>query len=211
MIKSLLISFKIINICEDSDEMSLYSTRSDSELLESLGSGNEHAFEEIYNRYWERLYKNASNILRDEDQSTDVVQEIFISLWTKREVTSIDNLAGYLHRAVKFQIANVIRHQKIRESFFDEVKALSLRIENYDPYDQCELLEVLDKGVDDLPEKCRKIFELSRRENLSHKEIADRLGISLRTVENQISIALKRLRVTVSDFLAVALLLLSKL
>ncbi len=179
------------------------SQRSDSDLLESLRSGDYRAFEEIYARYWARLFKSANNLLRDQEQSIDLLQEIFVSLWIKRESVTIENLSAYLYGAVRFQVSNHIRHQKIRESFFDEVKALSLRFETQDRYDIVELEDVLDKGINRLPRKCREIFRLSRYEHLSHKEIADRMGISARTVENQIGIALKRLRISVGDFLTV--------
>ena len=184
-----------------------YNDYEDAKLVELLYQGDHHAFETIYQRYWERLYRSAYGIFRDQEQVIDIVQEIFTSLWLKRGQVKIDNLSAYLYKAARFQVAKLIRHQKVRESFFDEVKALSMNgFDSHDPHDYQELVSKIEQGVESLPDRCREVFRLSRQEHLSNKEIAERMGISVRTVENQISRAMKRLRISASDYLVLCII-----
>ncbi|WP_109695676.1 RNA polymerase sigma factor [Chitinophaga deserti] len=175
--------------------MGAYLTYTDSELLEQLRAGNRQAFEEIYRRHWKDMYRTAYLILHDEAASTDIVQDIFVWCWEKREAMQVSSLGGYLAMAVRYKVANYIRREKVRARFFDEVEKLQIPEGGEElTLELKELRVIIAQFTDELPGRCRDIFYLSRFEYLSNKEIAARLGISEKTVENQITIALKRLR-----------------
>ena len=167
----------------------------DQELLTLVKDGSRVAFEEIYRRYWKDMYKAGFFVLRDADQTMDLLQEIFVKFWEHGSNLEISALKAYLINAVKYKVANSIRHRKIRDTFFAE--AQKINFEHYHPDDQLELADLkhmIDLATASLPAKCREVFLLSRNEELSNKEIASRLGISEKTVESQMTIALKRLK-----------------
>ena len=174
---------------------------SDKGLLNSLVKNDRDAFEEIFDRYWSRLYIFAYNVLEDKDTCEDIIQEIFISLWERRQEVIIDNLSSYLYSSVKYKIANHFRNGKITENFLGKwVKSLGAK--NIE--DSIEFKEIsfkVEKLINELPEQRRLIFNLSKKNNLSHKEIAEKLGISVRTVKNQVSSALKFIRDSLSFLL----------
>ncbi len=182
-----------------------YRNYSDEELICLLNQGEKKAFDEIYRRYWNPMFQSAYNVVRDWDACMDIIQELFIWIWSHRSSMKVTTLKGYLFAAVKFKVANYIRYGKIRESFFDDVRKLgepSVSVE--ESVEVKDLLVVIARFTGELPEKCREVFMLSRNEHLSNKEIAARLGISVKTVENQITVALKKLRsslVRLSSFL----------
>lgn len=177
--------------------MADYYSLSDIQLLHLLRRSDAAAFTEIYKRYWEFLYKSSFSILKDCDISDDIVQDIFVWLWSNREKHLTDSLKPYLYTAVKYKVANVIRHGKVKEIFFEKV------VQNYqeaevDPnnLEVKELKEVIAQFTSNLPERARMIFDLSRNKLLSNKEIAEQLGISEKTVENQMNISLKKLKIS---------------
>ncbi|WP_207534198.1 RNA polymerase sigma-70 factor [Desertivirga arenae] len=168
--------------------------------LNLLKEGDRKAFELVFNSYWSKLYLYAYNILRDKGVCEDIVQEVLVSLWVKRESQEIDSLGSFLFTAVRYQVLKVIRSGKVREGFFQEIEKMSMST----PAEQLEekdLANLIDARIDELPGKCREIFLLSRKEQLSNREIAERLGISIKTVENQITIAIRRLRSDLGDVL----------
>ncbi|MDX1426299.1 MAG: RNA polymerase sigma-70 factor, partial [Salegentibacter mishustinae] len=163
---------------------------SDQQLLAKLRNGNETVFPLIFDRYWKRLYSYAFKIYRDDKVCEDIVQEIFISLWEKASESQILNLEAYLLRSVKYRVANHIRSLKFsssQEEILESIpypsnSVLSLEYQEFEN-------EILSK-VKQLPPRCREIFVLSRFDNYSNSEIAQKLNISIRTVEKQISNAL---------------------
>jgi len=173
----------------------------DEELLELIRQEDRVAFEQIYNRYWSKLYISAYKILRDRQSSEDIVQEVLVQLWLKRSTQQIESLNAYLYTAVRFQVFTTIRKNKVRETLFAEIEEL---VDFNSAEDNLVVLDIthkLEKSIADLPEKCREIFSLSRKEQLSTKEIAARLGISPKTVENQLTIAFRKLKVLMGDVL----------
>jgi RNA polymerase sigma-70 factor (ECF subfamily) len=153
----------------------------------------------IYDRYWSKLYLQAYNVVRDRYVSEDIVQEIIVQLWMKRSVIQINRLDAYLYSAVRYQVFKVIRSYKVIESLKTE------EISGVNDADQMlmkeDMQKLLDEGISQLPVKCREVFTLSRKDHLSTKEIAVRLGIAPKTVENQLTIALRRLRSMMSHLL----------
>lgn len=182
----------------------------DQELISAISNGNMEAFSDFYNRHWADLYKFAFFILRDQDACKDIIQDVFVWVWEHRQGLAIQSPKSYLRAAVKFKIANYIRSGKIRESFFEEAAKFdySASIPGTDEFAELkELNNIIQKTVGNLPPKCQEIFKLSREGNLSNKEIAKLLGISEKTVENQITIALHRIRNNVKPHLFSILLL----
>lgn len=164
----------------------------DIKLLQLSSKNNQQAFEEIFNRYWKRLYSYAYKIYKNDHVCEDIVQEVFISLWRKNETAIILNLEGYLFKSVKYKIANHIRDLKFTTKQLDYIESIPAEIFEHLEYEELEK-EVL-RSIEKLPLKCREVFKLSRIEQKSNSEIAQKLNLSIRTVETHISNALKFLR-----------------
>ncbi|TDQ06319.1 RNA polymerase sigma-70 factor [Pedobacter metabolipauper] len=171
-----------------------YSDFQEAELLDLLKAGDYAAFNELYARHWSALYGSAYNVLRDRDSCMDIVQEVFVWFWEHRKKWELTSCKGYLLTAVKFKVANYIRNNKAKNSFFEKLATTQIQITDELAFEAQELMEFIKKFTNDLPDRCREIFHLSRFEQLSNKEIANKLGISEKTVENQITVALKKLR-----------------
>lgn len=182
---------------------------SDLELISLLKRGDVGAFDRLYSRHWPGMYQAAFYLLRDQNACMDIVQDIFAWLWEKREQLEIQAVPSYLRSAVRFKVANYIRSGKIRDEFYTALSGLSLP-EAPGPQDFLELNDlktIITQVVNDLPEKCREIFLLSRDGQLTNHQIADLLNISVKTVEAQKTIALKRIRAAVAPHLLALLLL----
>lgn len=175
-----------------------YETISDNELAELLRSGDRAAFTEIYNRYKWLLHTHAYKWMQDREEAKDIIHELFAALWTKRESLSFpDNLSAYLYTAVRNRIFNVISHQKVAsqylnslQAFIDEEQAAADHLVR-----EKQMTLLIEKEIAALPAKMRAVFELSRKEQLSHKEIAEQLMLSEQTVRKHVQHALKILRV----------------
>lgn len=175
--------------------MKAYATNSDSELLELLQTGSQEAFDEIYHRHWKLLYHTAYVVLKDEGASLDILQDVFIWLWEHRAGLQVRVLRAYLTMAVKYKVANYIRQQKVRPSLFAEVEKMDIPdMDTALSIELNELKSIIAAFTEELPDRCRQVFYMSRIEYLSNKEIAAKLGVSEKTVENQLTIALKKLR-----------------
>jgi len=171
---------------------------SDIELADRLRSGDSAAFTAIYHRYWECLYRSAFQVLRDSDVCDDLIQEIFIWLWSNREKHTISAFEPYLRAAVKYKVANIIRHGKVKEAFFTYALQQETQQEllESDDLEIRELKAIIRHFCENLPDRAQKIFYMSRYEYRTNKEIAEELGISEKTVENQMNINLKKLRIS---------------
>lgn len=170
----------------------ILSALEDKELLKLSSKNNSKAFEEIFNRYWKRLYTYAYKIYKNSEVCEDVVQEVFISLWNLNKENTILNLEGYLFKAVKYKIANHIRDLKFSTQQLDFIESIPDSF--FDNLEYEELEKDVFKKIEKLPVKCKKVFKLSREEQKSNAEIAQILNLSIRTVETHISNALKILR-----------------
>lgn len=183
-----------------------HATKDEQTLLSLLRQDDIQAFEEIYERFWERLYVAANRVLEDEAVSKDIVQEIFIDVWNRRATLQIQNLNAYLYQAVKFQMAKQLRKRPLNPVHLEVIAELKSPQVADAPLHLAELQEQIEQVITALPPRCQEIFRLSRFENLTNKEIAQRLNISLSTVENQIHIALKSLRSNLDNALSFILL-----
>ncbi len=169
---------------------------SDITLFHLIQLNDRTAFNELYQRHVQSLFRYANQILNDRDAANDVLQEVFIWFWNNRSQIKATAIKSYLYVGVKFRIANYIRDGKLRDSVYMKVKDVQRDdlFYDHDELEVKELKEFIYGFIESLPDKCRHVFHLSRIEGLSHKEIAERLNISEKTVENQIGIALKKLR-----------------
>lgn len=182
--------------------MLVYSKHSDSELVALLRLGNRAAYTEIYKRYTGVLYSHAYAKLQDREEARDAIQELFTVLWVKRQEISIEtNLSGYLYCAVRNRVLNTISHKRVASTYFSQVQLSNHDFEAATDHlvREKELAQLIEKEISGLPLKMREVFELSRKSNLSRKEIAAQLNLSEKTVKNQINNALKVLRVKIDD------------
>lgn len=174
--------------------MNSYRELSDGQLAALLRT-DDAAYNEIYERYWPVLYRSAFNVLKDEDACLDVIQEIFIWFWEHKTDISVNSIKAYLLVAVKYKVANYIRNGKVRESFYERIPKITIEDDFPDQALEIkELKEMINRFIEELPDRCQEVFHLSRIENLTNKEIALKLGITEKTVENQINKALKKLK-----------------
>lgn len=171
----------------DSDPMD------DQLLIRKIRRGSTHHFQLLFDRHWSRLYHIANNALDDPEDAADVVQEMFIDLWKRRAALDVSNPAAYLYQCVRFGIARKLKKNISRrtEEIFDDIVTYGDLTSDLEYRD---LVSYVEGKIDELPDKCREVFRLSRFAQLSNKEIAEKLGISVSTVENQINKALKTLK-----------------
>jgi len=169
----------------------------DQQLITSLQKGDEQAMDILFRRHYSFICRAVYRVLKDSNLAEDIAQEVFLGLWKKRENLNItSSVQAYLKRAAINKSLNYIRDQKIK--FDDEEKMPTLSNNQSTTQQQLEaedLQKQINEAIGSLPEKCRLVFTLSRFEEMSYQEIANELNISIKTVENQISKALKILRV----------------
>jgi len=177
--------------------MVTYSSCSDNELADLLKSGDQAAFTEIYDRYFWLLHAHAYKWMRDRDDTKDIIHELFSNLWAKRETLILeDKLAPYLYASVRNRIFNQLAREKYSVQYSDS-------LEDFIDHGECVtdhlireriLMEIIEAGIAEMPRKMREVFEMSRKQQLSHKEIAEQLNISEDTVRKHIQHGLKILR-----------------
>ncbi len=185
----------------------------DPELCDLLKEGNENAFAEIFRRYQAPLFDFAYKRIRDKDEAKDIVQEIFVKLWNNRtEVQIKTSLRSYLYRCVLNGVLNILNRQVIREEY---VCSLQQMIEEHTQEADYHIREtdmerLINTEIAALPPKMREVFELRKKEYLSNREIAGKLGISEQTVETHMKRALRVLRMRLGvNVLLIAVLLVS--
>jgi len=180
------------------------------ETIKALREGNHLAFEQLFDNCYDPLCRYAYSILRDMNDAEDVVQKTFCKLWDQRETLNIQSsVNSYLYRIIHNDCLNTIHqqtsHQEHNLNYLSTMnKDVNSTIEHIESSD---LQKAIDIALAGLPPQCRRVFEMSRIEQLSYAEIAAQLNISTNTVENHISKALKLLRVELKDFLLLCLLL----
>jgi len=193
-------NFIILNSNQNDESMSV----SDPEIVSAIRQGDEAAFEKTFRTYYSRLCKYANSLLKDSDEAEEVVQTVFLTIWEKRADLEITfSIKAYLYRAVHNHCLNRFKHAAIKEAH----KEYSVHFipQSYESVTQAihasELEEQIEHAVNKLPAQCQKAFRMSRFEELKYQEIAERLDISIKTVENQIGKALRILRVELADYL----------
>lgn len=161
-------------------------------------------FEQLYRQHFTSLYRYAYSVVQDEAQAEGIVQNVFLKLWDKRDTLRIHtSWQAYLFRATYHEALNAAKRQQVRMRFAQQRQSPDTASQESDR----ELATHLEKALLELPEKCRTVFQLSRFEDLKYHEIAQRLGISIKTVEAHMGKALRVLRVQLADFLSLLILL----
>jgi len=181
-------------------------------LFAEMKAGNMDSFNYFFDYYYSGLCVYAKNFIVDLNISEEVVQDVFVRFWEKRQNIEIESsVRFYLFRTVYNQCMNLLKHKKIERNYIQNQKSRedNLYEEQWNLYNETELRQALDHAISRLPERCREVFILSRFENLKNKEIAEKLGITEKTVENQISKALRVLKTELKDFLPLFLMYLS--
>ncbi len=171
-----------------------YKARTDQELLVLLKRGDRAAFSEIYDRYWEKMADHAVRLTKSSEEAADIVQEVFVSVWNRRAVLKEQvPIAPYLIRSTRNLSLRFIRDNIHRHHFLERLSAAAKEVREAagDLLHMKHLQHRIDGIVETLPPKMKAVYQLSRVQQLTHKEIAGRLSITESTVKKQINNALK--------------------
>jgi len=177
------------------------STEADSALVAQVRAGDEAAFEQLFRQYYNPLCVFATRYVRDKELAEELVEAVFARIWQQRERWDVTaNLRAYLYAATRYQVLDYRRHAavegRMRERSTREAVSPG-QGQNLDPEEQCEAAELdaaILEAIEQLPERCRLVFTLRWQHHLTYAEIAETLGITVKTVEAQITRALKALR-----------------
>lgn len=180
-------------------ETPLYNER---DLLAKIAEGDNHAFTVLYKKYWPILYLHAYRMLGDEQMAEDAVQETFTWFWQHAPMIDLKSYpSAYLYGAVRNHVLNLMRSAKVRQKYAKELTAFV--DQGQEVVDEGiaykELVALIESEIDRMPPRMREIFNLSRKDMLSHKQIAELLNISESTVREQVKRALRQLRVSMKD------------
>ena len=178
--------------------MAAYKSLSDHELIRLLQTSDHAAFNEIYHRYFELLYSHAYKKLSDEEVAKDIIQEIFTALWFKREsAVNVKDLAAYLFSSIRYKIFDYFAHEKVQEKHLESLQAFLAEkpiVSTDYQIREAQFKAYIDQQIQALPPKMRLVFEMSRKEQLTYKEIADQLSTTENNVSKQVNNALRVLR-----------------
>lgn len=166
-------------------------------LFENTKDGCKKSFQKLFEIYYSDLVRFANIYLHDNDHSEEVVQEFFTQFWVnKTQIEIKTSLKSYLYKSIRNRSFNFLRDKRNDLSVDEDLSVINKIVIHEDIHEfDFELMKsCITTAIDELPEKCGQIFRLSREENLSYKEISDKINVSHKTVENQMGIALKKLR-----------------
>lgn len=179
--------------------MIAYSSYTDIELTDLLKSGDHTAFNEIYHRYWNKLLAIAYNHTKDKSSAKEIVQELFVSLWNRRDNIDIKSLNCYMATAIKFSVYKQIDRGRRRREIENKEYKQDLYTEDEFNIEARFLQEYINAQVEQLPEKCRLVFNYSRIKGLTNPEIARAMDISEKTVEGHLTKGLKIIRLNLKN------------
>ncbi|MHA7111846.1 RNA polymerase sigma-70 factor [Sunxiuqinia elliptica] len=185
------------------------------EQLFSLSKDQKSSFREVYDKYYQPLCHLSKYYLGDTAEAKGVVQEAFVKLWEVRsEIDQDSNLKNFLFTLVKNNSLNILKRRQILLKHHEQIKWMEIHYQyeslmkvsgSYLEFE--ELKENIDRAIENLPEHCRAVFKMSRFEDLKNKEIAAKLGVTLKTVEAHLTKALKILRKELKDYLPLIMIL----
>lgn len=174
--------------------------------FQNIQNGDKYAFEILFNAYYQHLCNFAFQFMKEQAASEEVVQEVFYKLWEKRQELNIrSSIKSYLFSSVRNSSLNQLKHLEVRDNFksYNEQQIHYFENQDYDILVSNELNSKIENSISKLPEERQRVFKLSRYEGKKYKEIADELGISIKTVEGQMSKALKFMRDELSEYLPI--------
>lgn len=178
--------------------MSNYNEFSDQQLTGLLREGDHGAFTEIYNRFFGLLYIHAFRRVNNRDEASDLIHELFASMWDKRKTFQLTgSLSSYLYASIRNRMLNNFEHQKVADKYMDSLANYADLDYTYADHKirEQDLKKLIEKEINNLPDPMKQIFLMSRMEHLSHKEIAEKLDVSEQAVKSHVKRALKILRV----------------
>jgi RNA polymerase sigma-70 factor (family 1) len=163
----------------------MYQNHTDQELIALINQGDEKAFAEIYKRYVADLFRYARKTIYAKEDCEEIIQEVFISLWERRESLRILSLKYYLINAVRYKVIRYIQHNKVRLKYAEHFKLFEAMYESFDDEDRSpeSIQSKLLNTISELPDRCQIAIKLRLLENLSNGEIAERMNITKKTVE----------------------------
>jgi len=162
-----------------------------ADLAYKVKKSDSTAFNKLFNLLWDQLFVFAQSLLMDQDIAKDIVQEVWIDYWNRRQKIEIKNIRSYLYQAVRFKIYNHFRDTNFNTVQLAVINEVYTTSDTEQQSDLEDTLRLVKQSTKDLPLRCKEIFTLSKFEGITNDEIANRLGVSKRSVENQLSIALK--------------------
>ena len=170
----------------------------DEQLLQQMADGERQAFTLLYRRYWEDLFVTAAKALRDKEEAADVVQDVFLSLWNRRNDLNIQgSIAAYLHTSVRYKCIHYFEKNITRRDYLVQLAEVVISSASANAEINLQLKEIeqtVNKAVAKMPAKMQEVYKLSRQGHLSHKEIAENMNISVETVKKHIHHALHLIR-----------------
>lgn len=187
------------------------------ELFDLVKLDDQKALEQLFSIYFSRLNDFALKVIKNDGISQDIVQEVFVKIWEKRESIESLNIEGFLFRLVRNRCIDYIKHLKIINSRMEEINISAKYEELYridfignEPYllIEKELQQKIEETIQSLPDRCREVLLLSRIKGLKNREIADQLGINIKNVERHLQRALKSFKDNFSDEIPMALIIL---
>ncbi len=199
---------------QQAQNLPLTSQANESVLVQRFIGGDEQAFETLFKKHYQMLLKVGQFLINDIEQAEELVHDVFINVWQKREnINTQASFKNYLITAVRNRCFNHLKAKKKTTSIDDDESWADELVADTATDTVANLKEVnlaIEAAVSRLPEQCRIIFQLSRYEGMSYKEIAETLGLAPKTVENQIGRALKTLKTELKDYLPFVLFYLSQ-
>ncbi|MEO8860300.1 MAG: RNA polymerase sigma-70 factor [Ginsengibacter sp.] len=183
----------------------------DEQLLQQMAGGDRQAFTELYKRYWEDLFITSAKALRGKEAAADVVQDVFLSLWNRRNELKLQgSIAAYLHTSVRYKCIHYIEKNTTRRDYL--VQLAEVAINNSSPNAEInlqlkEMQRTIKNSVAKMPPKMQEVYKLSRQEHLSYKEISDYMSISVETVKKHIQHALQLIRKDLGPYIFILIIL----
>lgn len=176
-----------------------YDKQTDNDLWELIKQDNQKAFKALFDRFWSKVFTTAYKYLKDKDACSEIVNDLFLNIWNKRNQLEIEAFQAYLTSSARYHVYKKLKRLKASPLILVENYDLLIdglestnSIDDKIKYQELEIK--IDTYLTYLPKRCKEIFIMSRKESLSNGEIAKKLDISKRTVENQLTHALKHLR-----------------
>ncbi len=163
-------------------------------LAKGIKSSNERSLNALIDLLWEPMMIYAASIIMDDAIAKDLVQDVWTDYWQRKEQIDVGNIKSYLYKAVRFRCYNHFRDKKFNETQLEAAKAIFIVPDVEQHQDVIELSKAISRTIESLPKRCQEVFKLSRINDINNVEIAKQLNISQRSVENQISLALRKLR-----------------
>ena len=184
--------------------MPSYFHDTDEHLVTPLAADDHHAFNELFNRYWQKMLIKAKITLGSESEAEEIVQTVFLNIWRRRKDIKLKNsFHTYLSASIKYEIIDLLASSARRRQIYEAAELSNIQFDNsinaWMDYESSR--QLLEETVSALPEKCQLVFRLSREAGLSEAEISDKLGISIKTVGAHKTKALKALRNALQQFL----------